>query len=177
MQEYLIYCTECCEYSLLGRYLSETGSFEGEYSIVHNEYMQTGELLCRFLVEHRNHSLQVVPDKTESYKKVLAGASRFKEQDIDRYVEKSLHEKQKRQQKLADKQAVGQLEMTILKKMLEEEIEAVSAEKTDSPAESQFYLGKEEGIKEALNKLKQLTSETAQVFHLPRSNVQGGRRN
>lgn len=153
-------CQDCDEYSLLGRYLEKDTIFEGEYSFVHNSRIETDELLCRFLMAHQQHTLRMIPDRSEEYRTIISNASRYKEKDIDRFVEQSMQQKQLEKDEVSTEKALGQLQLTICKQMLEEEVKDVANIKATAPAKSQFLLGKEEGLKKAINILEDLIEKT-----------------
>ncbi|MDQ0257772.1 hypothetical protein J2S74_005234 [Evansella vedderi] len=163
MREYLIFCQDCNEYSLLGQFLEKKGAFEGEFSFLHNARMETDELLCRFLIEHERHSLRLIGDRTDNYRAIIGTATRYMEKGIDRFVEQALEQKQLGNDKLSTERALGQLQLTILKQMFEEEVKEVAETKSVNAAESQFLLGKEAAYKKGLEILHDLIKKAESV--------------
>lgn len=164
MREYLVYCTYCNEYTLLGRFLKDKGRFEGEYSLLHNKRTDNDELLCRFLVKHLGHHLKSIPNRTDEYSDILATAERFMDRDIDKFVEEA-EEKRKNQERDRDMdRGLGQLQLNVYLQMLREERERASRLPSRNAAESQFMLGREEGLKRA-EKLLQEWMEKTRTFY------------
>jgi len=164
LREYLLYCTYCDEYSALGHYVEKEGHFEGEYSLLHNERMQSDELLCRFLLCHLGHHIKTIPNRTDEFSDILKSAVRFKDGEIDKYVEEALLRKQAKDKDMEMDRELGKLQLNVLCKMLEEEAQVVSKLPTETKAEAQFLLGKEEGLKRALTLLQELMEKTKAYY-------------
>ncbi|WP_134701403.1 hypothetical protein [Ammoniphilus sp. YIM 78166] len=164
MREYLLYCTYCDEYSALGHYVEKEGHFEGEYSLLHNERMQSDELLCRFLLCHLGHHIKAIPNRTDEFSDILKSAKRFKDGEIDKYVEEALLRKQAKDKDMEMDRELGKLQLNVLCKMLEEEAQVVAKLPTETKAEAQFLLGKEEGLKRALILLQDLMEKTRAYY-------------
>lgn len=164
MREYLLFCTYCDEYTSLGHYLDKDGHFEGEYSLLHNQRMHSDELLCRFLLCHLGHHLKAIPNRTDEFSDLIQNSKRFKDDEIDKYVEEALFRKQAREKDQVMDRELGQLQLNVLYKMLEEEAQIVSKLPTETKAEAQFLLGKEDGLKRSLAMLKDLMEKTNQFY-------------
>ncbi|MEW9668183.1 hypothetical protein [Ammoniphilus sp. 3BR4] len=155
MKEYLIFCTKCNEYTGLGKYLPERRQFQGEYSLLHNRCTEDNELLCRFLMKHLGHHLKSLQSQTEDYSRVIRDASRYLDHEIDDYVQDScqrllyLEEERKRELSLS------QVHFDVLENILEEEALSMAKIPTQTPAESQYWLGKEQGVRRAVKLLKE----------------------
>lgn len=79
-----------------------------------------------FLLAHLGHHLKSIPNKTDEYSHVIRDYQRFMDAEIDRIVYES---KQRRlfykQERIMDR-SLGQLQVNVLKKMLEEEASIIS---------------------------------------------------
>lgn len=157
MKEYLLYCTRCNEYTLLGKFLEKEKRFQGEHSFVYNRHTENGELLCRFLIDHVGHPLQSIENETKKYIDILQKGKRYREQDIDRYVEEAL-----REEKFNDVNRSGYalLPLYLLREMFKENAKDISNTPAKTKAASQFMLGKEEGFKAALRSVEKLIEKT-----------------
>jgi hypothetical protein len=164
MRDYLIYCTYCDEYSALGHYLPKEGRFEGEYSLLYNQHTHDNELLCRFLLAHLGHHVKSIPNKTDEYSQIIRESNRFMEAEIDQFV----YENQQRQlfaeQERRMDRGLGQLQLNVLNKMLQEEAKMIAKIPTETSAESQFLLGKEEGIKRAVALITELMEKANMLY-------------
>lgn len=160
MREYLLYCTYCDEYTSLGHYVEKEGHFEGEYSLLHNQRMDSDELLCRFILCHLGHHLKAIPNRTDEFSYILQNTKRFKDGEVDQFVEEALQRKQAKEKDLAMDRELGQLQLNVLWKMIEDEAKVIAKLPTETKAEAQFLLGKEEGLKRSLSLLKDLMEKT-----------------
>lgn len=164
MREFLLYCVDCDEYTALGKFLKEEGHFEGEYSLLHNRRMNGDDLLGRFLLGHLGHCLKAHPSGTKAYSDILKSAGRFMDNDLDDFIEQAMKRDEEQRNDLLMERGLGQLQLHIVKKMLTDETEAVSKTRTKSPAEGQFMLGKEEGLKKALTILDDMMEKTDRLY-------------
>ncbi|SDM72338.1 hypothetical protein SAMN04488137_1627 [Fictibacillus solisalsi] len=170
MEEFLIYCPTCHEYSRLGKYDKKGHCFQGEYSLLHNCHLESGQLIFNFLKDHSDHSVKLVRSKTNEYMDILKNAHHYKSKDIDQLADEMINkQKAVEDERLLDRE-LGQLQLHILKGLLEEEANTISNQATQTSAESQFLLGKEEGLKKALNILTKLIEKTSILY---RKNVRG----
>jgi len=164
VREYLLYCKECNEYTSLGKYLEKEGRFEGEYSLLYNQHLNGDEMLCRFLIGHVGHPLVAAASRTERYSHVLKHAGRFKDGDIDAFLEAELERREQKTNELLTERGLGQLQLYILKEQLKQEAERIAGQAAGSPAEAQFMLGKEEGVKTALAILEDLLKKSEMIY-------------
>jgi len=155
MKEYLIYCPECDEYTALGQYLSDERRFQGEYSLLHNRHANDNDILCRFLIKHLRHQLWTIPNLTEEFAQVIRGSHRFLDREIDDHVLESHQYKQYQEEESKRQLQLSQLHFHVIETILEEEAKAIANIPTQTPAESQFWLGKEQGVKRAVELLKE----------------------
>lgn len=160
MREYLLYCTYCDEYTSLGHYVEKEGHFEGEYSLLHNHRMDSDELLCRFILCHLGHHLKAIPNRTDEFSDILQNTKRFKDGEIDKFVEEAIQRKMAKEKDLMMDRELGQLQLNVLWKMIEDEAKVIAKLPTETKAEAQFLLGKEEGLKRSLSLLKDLMDKT-----------------
>ncbi|WP_309123024.1 hypothetical protein [Paenibacillus sp.] len=164
MREFLLYCTDCRQYTALGRFVENEGHFEGEYSLLHNRRANHDELLCRFLIRHARHPLRMEENRTKTYADVLRTAERFMESDIDDFVERQADRDVNRERERALERNLGQLQLNVLSGLLAQEAESISRVKADHAAKAQFLLGKEEGLKLAAKLLDELSQKTNALF-------------
>lgn len=164
MREYLIYCEDCKEYTMLGKYIKKEKQFQGEYSLLYNSHTENDETLHRFIIDHLGHPLKGVSNENEEYVEILKTGDHFMEDDIENLVAESLKGKQNEAQALEMERGLGQLNSNILLKMLEEEANSIAKTATATSAESQFLLGKEEGMKKALDILRNLMERTNALY-------------
>ena len=160
MREYLLHCTYCDEYTSLGHYVEKEGNFEGEYSLLHNQRMNNDTILCRFLLRHLGHHLKTIPNRTDEFSDIIKTTARFMDSEIDKFVEEANLKQVAKAKELVMDRELGQLQLNILCKMLEEEMQIISRLPTGTTAEAQFLLGKEEGLKRSLAVLKELMEKT-----------------
>jgi hypothetical protein len=159
MRDYLLYCTYCSSYTLLHSYDKETGTFLGEYSLLHNEYTRNSVLLNKFLLAHLGHTIRTIPSKTEEYREIICTASHFMENDIDKYVEESLAHARYRERDRRSEREIGLVQLYIIEHLLEHELKTLSNTPASTPAEGQVLLGKELGIKRALEVIRGVQSD------------------
>jgi len=164
MREYLLYCAYCDEYTSLGHFVEKRGQFEGEYSLLHNKRMNNDELLCRFLLSHVGHHLKAIPNRTDEYSDLIQHSSRFKDEEIDKFIEEAQQRQYEKQKNQLMERELSQLQFNVLYKMIEEEMEIISKLPTETKAEAQFLLGKEDGLKRALSLLQSLMVKTNQLY-------------
>jgi len=164
VREYLLYCTYCNEYTTLGKFLEKEGHFEGEYSLLHNRRLDSDDLLCRFLVRHVGHHLKTYPNRTDEYSDVLRTAERFMDGDVDAFVERQMERTQRLEGDLQMERGLGQLQMNVLKQLIAHEAETIAKLPTDTAAEAQFLLGKEEGLKRAIAIMQELMEKTNTLY-------------
>lgn len=106
----------------------------------------------------------MLPSRTDEYSDVIQTADRFMERDIDAMVELQLERKERNADELLMERGLGQLQLNVLRKMLEQEAETVSKLPTSTSAEAQFLLGKEDGLKRAQSVLDDLMSKTNTLY-------------
>ncbi len=155
MKEYLIFCTACKEYTYLGKYLREKGHFEGEYSLLHNQHSQDDQLLCQFLIKHVGHPLKVWHNQTEEYSRILRESIRYLDDEMDDYIDESYQKRLYLEERRKRELDQSQVHFHVLERVLEEEAHSIAKTPTYTPAESQFWLGKEQGVRRAAELIKE----------------------
>ncbi|MGC5328559.1 hypothetical protein [Brevibacillus sp. SYSU BS000544] len=158
MRDYLLFCTYCSSYTLLHSFDKESGNFLGEYSLLHNDYTRNSLVVNKFLLAHLGHTLRVIPSKTDEYMNVICTASRFLEDDIDKYVEERLARQQYFERDRQSERQLGKVQLHIVEHLLKYELESLSRLKGSTPAETQVFLGKELGMKKALEVIQSVLS-------------------
>lgn len=160
MRDYLLFCTYCSSYTLLHRYHKESGNFLGEYSLLLNEYTRNNWVMNKFLLSHLKHNLQVIPSQTEEYKSIIGTATRFLEDDIDKYVEESLAWQQFMERNKESERLLGKVQLHMAEHFIRLELETLATKRGSTPAEGQVLLGEELGLKKAQEIIQNLISDS-----------------
>lgn len=159
MRDYLLYCTYCSSYTLMHSYDKESGSFLGEYSLLHNNYTRNSVVLNKFLLAHLGHALRTIPSQTEEYRQIICTASHFLENDIDKYVEESQAHAKFQERNRKSEREIGQVQLYLIEHLLSHELQALSEKRGATPAEGQVLLGKELGIKQSLELVRRVIND------------------
>ncbi|QDS34908.1 hypothetical protein [Brevibacillus brevis] len=159
MRDYLLYCTYCSSYTLLHSYDKESGSFLGEYSLLHNNYTRDAIVLNKFLLAHLGHTIRTIPSKTDDYRHIISNASHFLEDDIDKYVEESQQRAKFKERDRKSEREIGQVQLYLVEHLLTHELQNLSQARASTPAEGQVFLGKELGFKQALDLVRRVKND------------------
>lgn len=150
MRDYLLFCTYCSSYTLLHSFDKESGSFLGEYSLLHNEYTRNNIVVNKFLLAHLGHTIRTIPSQTDDYREIICTASHFLEDDIDKYVEESQDRAKYYERNRKSEREIGQVQLYLIEHLLSHELQMLSQIRAATPAEGQVMLGKELAIKQSL---------------------------
>ncbi|MGK5510731.1 hypothetical protein [Brevibacillus formosus] len=159
MRDYLLYCTYCSSYTLLHSYDKDSGSFLGEYSLLHNNYTRDPIVLNKFLLAHLGHTIRTIPSKTDDYRHIISNASHFLEDDIDKYVEESQQRAKFKERDRKSEREIGQVQLYLVEHLLTHELQNLSQTRASTPAEGQVFLGKELGFKQALDLVRRVKND------------------
>ncbi|ASJ53026.1 hypothetical protein BP422_05325 [Brevibacillus formosus] len=159
MRDYLLYCTYCSSYTLLHSYDKDSGSFLGEYSLLHNNYTRDPIVLNKFLLAHLGHTIRTIPSKTDDYRQIICNASHFLEDDIDKYVEESQQRAKFKERDRKSEREIGQVQLYLVEHLLTHELQNLSQTRASTPAEGQVFLGKELGFKQALDLVRRVKND------------------
>ncbi|WP_411504068.1 hypothetical protein [Brevibacillus centrosporus] len=159
MRDYLVYCTYCSSYTLLHSFDKDSGSFLGEYSLLHNDYTRNSVVLNKFLLSHLGHTIRSIPSKTEDYRNIICTASHFLENDIDKYVEESQDRMRFSERNRKSEREIGQVQLYLVEHLLTHELQMMTQARASTPAEGQVMLGKELGLKQSLEVLRKVRSD------------------
>ncbi|MDC0764386.1 hypothetical protein POF51_27060 [Brevibacillus sp. AG] len=159
MRDYLLYCTYCSSYTLLHSYDKESGSFLGEYSLLHNNYTRDAIVLNKFLLAHLGHTIRTIPSKTDDYRHIICNSSHFLEDDIDKYVEESQQRAKFKERDRKSEREIGQVQLYLVEHLLNHELQNLSQARASTPAEGQVFLGKELGFKQALDLVRRVKND------------------
>ncbi|MED1792378.1 hypothetical protein [Brevibacillus nitrificans] len=159
MRDYLVYCTYCSSYTLLHSFDKDSGSFLGEYSLLHNDYTRNSVVLNKFLLSHLGHTIRTIPSKTEDYRNIICTASHFLEDDIDKYVEESQNRMKFSERNRKSEREIGQVQLYLVEHLLTHELQLMTQARASTPAEGQVMLGKELGLKQSLEVLRKVRSD------------------
>jgi hypothetical protein len=141
---------------LLHGYDKDSGLFLGEYSLLHNAYTRNSVILHKFLLTHLGHMLRTIPSKTEEYMNIICTADHFLENDIEKYVEESLEKIKYQEWNKRSEREIGKVQLHIVEHLLEHELGTLSKTRANTPAEGQVLIGKELGMKRALEILREV---------------------
>ncbi|MED1955050.1 hypothetical protein [Brevibacillus centrosporus] len=159
MRDFLVYCTYCSSYTLLHSFDKDSGSFLGEYSLLHNDYTRNSVVLNKFLLSHLGHTIRTIPSKTEDYRNIICTASHFLEDDIDKYVEESQDRMKFSERNRKSEREIGQVQLYLVEHLLTHELQMMTQARASTPAEGQVMLGKELGLKQSLEVLRKVRSD------------------
>lgn len=152
----ILVCDNDKTYTVLNRYNPKTHAFEGEYSLIHNEYTNDSYFLSRFLLQHHGHHLVLLNSDDERYYEIKQNYHHFEEEDISRYMEELAQRRAEDTQKLSVKQNVGQLQILVARKMIEQEWEAVQEQESSSERDTYVLLGQDYAFRwsvQAINRI------------------------
>ncbi|MFF0827150.1 hypothetical protein ACFYU8_09740 [Brevibacillus sp. NPDC003359] len=159
MRDYLLYCTYCSSYTLLHSYDKDSGSFWGEYSLLHNNYTRDSIVLNKFLLAHLGHTIRPIPSQTDDYRHIISNASHFLEDDIHKYVEESQQRAKFKERDRKSEREIGQVQLYLVEHLLTHELQNLSQARASTPAEGQVFLGKELGFKQALDLVRRVKDD------------------
>ena len=154
----ILVCDSDRTYTALNRYNSKTHSFEGEYSLLYNKYSQDTYFLYRFLIKHRGHNLVMIDSDDERYYDIKRHYRHFGEEYVDRYVEELSERQKEEEQDLSMKQNLGQLQLLVAKKMIEQELESVQNQESKSERDTYVLLGQDFAFHRSLKVINQVVS-------------------
>lgn len=118
---------------------------------MHNEYTRNSIVLNKFLLAHLGHTIRSIPSQTDDYREIICTASRFLENDIDKYVEESRDRAKYNERDRKSEREIGQVQLYLIEHLISHELQALSHVRATTPAEGQVILGKELGIKQSLD--------------------------
>lgn len=139
----ILVCEQDKSYTVLNRYNPKTHTFEGEYSLLHNAYSQNSYFLSRFLMDHRGHSLMLIDSEDERYFQIRRTYRHEREQDIERYMEEQSEQRKEEESDLTAKQSIGQLQLLVVKKMIEQQRETIQNQESHTERDTYVLLGQD----------------------------------
>ena len=146
-------------YTKLNSYDRKNSRFEGEYSLLHNTYSYDSFFLSRFLLAFKNQPLLLIDHQHELHKKALNQFQHFSEDDIPKYIEeKKFREIEQKKDQQMDKD-LGQLQLSIVKGMIEKQLESVRNQSGSNPSEHQVLIGKELSLQWALHMIDDIAKQ------------------
>lgn len=151
----LVCDTDMC-YTILNRYNPKSHRFEGEYSLLHNDYTHDDYFLSKFLVMHRGHSICLLDSEDARYYEIKQRYRHFAEEDIESYVSELLEQKREEAQVLSAQQNAGELQLLIAKKMIEQEWEKVQNTASHSERDTYVLLGQDFAFGKSVQTIRQI---------------------
>lgn len=145
-RDWLIFCSNCGEYTALNRFLPKRGHFQGEHSLTLNAYLNSDLLLGKFLLHHAHHSLVAVPNLSDDYGQIIAHRDRFLEGLIDAVIEERLQASQDQAQQAEALRKEGYHALLALRRLYEERARELEGNSPADPAQARVNLGKVLGI-------------------------------
>lgn len=155
-RDWLVYCSDCGEYTALNRFLPKRGHFQGEHSLLYNSFIMSDLLLGQFLLHHSHHPILAIPNRTADYTRVIGQQDRFMESLIDQMVSDRV---QADQDVIAMQAAVrkeGYAALLALRRLLTEKARELEKEITEDPAQAKMRLGRVLGIEWCLAQIDHL---------------------
>ena len=154
----ILVCDMDKTYTVLNRYDPKSHLFEGEYSLLHNAYSQDAYFLSRFLMEHRGHSLIMLDSESERYYHIKTTYKHYGEEDIERYMAELAHRRHEEERNLEMKQNMGQLQLRVAKKMIEQEWESVQQKESNCEKDTYVLLGQDFAFRRSLQTINQVVN-------------------
>ena len=143
-------------FTSLHQYDKRKNLFQGEYSIIHNRFSYDHMFLSKFLLSTEGKPLTLISSLSPEYTTIFSKYERFLEDDISKYVgEQVEREKYVRTNQEVDK-GLGQLQMMILKGLVEARLEQVQEKSAKEGADSRKLLGRELELDWILEKINEI---------------------
>lgn len=155
-RDWLIFCSNCGEYTGLNRFLPKRGHFQGEHSLTLNAYLNSDLLLGKFLLHHAQHSLVAVPNLSEDYTQIISHRDRFLETLIDAVVEDQLLRAEDQVQQQETLRREGYHALLALQRLYEERARELERGTPDDPGQARVHLGKVLGIEWCKGQIEQM---------------------
>lgn len=133
--------------------------FRGEYSILHNAYAEDSRFLSQFLLENEQSPLVLFGSGSEDYQKITNQYERFLENDVHKYIEEKAQMRHEQQRDFEMDRNLGQLQLSLVKKMVESQLETVQNQHGKSPSEHQVLLGKELSLQWVLHMIDDIVEK------------------
>lgn len=153
---HLLICEQDKTYTNLNRFNPRTHLFEGEYSLLHNEYARDAYFLSSFLFDHAAHPLMVIHSDDERYSEIRRTYHHYREEDVPRYIQELLQRRDEAEHTLTNQQQVGQLQLLVAKKMIEQEWESVQTRESTSERETYVLLGQDFAFRKSVQTINQV---------------------
>jgi hypothetical protein len=110
---------------------------------MHNTHTNDAFFLSKFLFQHQQKPLLLLPNGNDQYIDIIKNYHRFLEDDIEKYMDEKQQKVEENEKNLNMERGIGQLQLLILKEMIQEQLKSVHSEPTHSPSDHQVALGKE----------------------------------
>jgi len=130
-------------FTFLNRYDKKKHRFEGEYSLYYNSHTRDSFFLSKFLFENQGKSLMLLPSSDSEYSHITNSYKRYLEGDIDKYIEEKNQKTDEVKKSTEFDKSLGQLQLSIVKQMVEKQLESIRKQPAESAADHQVLLGKE----------------------------------
>ena len=154
-QHYILACDTCESYTQLHTFDANKQAFDGEYSLLYNAYTHDHHFLNKFLIIHRNHQLHLLMNNDETYDYTLRNYQHFLWAQIDQYMMgKFYHDVDVNLEPLYVE--FEQLQLSILHKLLEQELDEIRKQVARDSAEGMVLLGKELALSWAIYTLQDI---------------------
>lgn len=156
---YILVNHDAMMFTHLNRFNSKSKQFQGEYSIIHNDFSEDNVFLNKFLLTYIHSPLYLLNNNDKEYLNVINNYSRFLENDIAKHIEEKIQTHIFKEKDLEMEKNLGQLQLSILKKMIEKQLETVRNQSATTQAEHQVLLGKELSLQWVLHTLEDIVEK------------------
>lgn len=146
------------QYTLLHTLVSDKGSFKGEFSLRHNQYDENLLILSKFIHQNTGKDIKIITDGSTQYIKMLKEWDRFLYDEIDDYVEEQIEKKRYQDQILKTEKLLGQTQMLILQKLIEEKIGELKTNDISNESTKESLLGRQYELEWVLQKINFLSN-------------------
>lgn len=130
----------------LNEYDLKLKRFKGEYSLLHNTYSNDSFFLHHFLLKNSGQPLLVLNSANDKYTEITNCYNRFLENDIPKYIEEKIEKEKEHHKDIEMDKNLGQLQIALVKQMVEKEIEAVRNKNGKDLMEHSFINGQLIGL-------------------------------
>lgn len=146
------------QYTLLHTLVSDKGSFKGEFSLRHNQYDENLLILSKFIQQNAGKEIKIITDTNTQYVKMITEWDRFLYEEIDDYVGEQLEKKRYQEQNIRTEKLLGQTQILILQKLIEEKINELKTKDIQDKSTKESLLGRQYELEWVLQKINFLSN-------------------
>lgn len=146
------------QYTLLHTLVSDKGSFKGEFSLRHSQYDENLLILSKFIQQNAGKEIKIITDTNTQYVKMIKEWDRFLYEEIDDYVGEQLEKKRYQEQNVKTEKLLGQTQILILQKLIEEKINELKTKDIQDRSTKESLLGRQYELEWVLQKINFLSN-------------------